>query len=88
MTPKFPVRSSVYISSKHLVTARLVQKLEDKFLGPFKVVQEVSTYARRLNLLPSILYHLVFLISVLKPQGNIREVLEDFRQPVVHGDNV
>ena len=55
----------VFLSSRNITTARLSKKLDDKILGPFKVVEKVG-YLYRLELLVSIRIYNIFYPSLLR----------------------
>ena len=42
-------------------------KLDDKKLGPFKILEKVGTHARKLELLGRMRIHQVFHVSFLEP---------------------
>lgn len=88
LTPNFIVGSKIYILSKNIRTARPLHKLEDKFLGLFTVLAEVGIYVRKLNLLLFIKYNLIFSISLLKIEGDVRLRLKDYYQPVVRAKGI
>ena len=66
--PEFAVGSKVWLSSENIKTKRPSKKLDYRRLGPFEVIQKISTHAVRLRLPDSMkLLHPVFHIRLLEP---------------------
>ncbi len=64
----YEIGNSVFLSSKNVITARPSKKLDDKMIGPFKVIDKVrSSY--HLDLPNSIKFHNVFHRSLLCKAG-------------------
>ena len=65
--PCYAIEDKVYLSRGKLRTSRPCPKLDNVFLGPFKIVQRVGTRAYKLQLSPTMKIHPVFHTSRLKP---------------------
>ncbi|KAG1121331.1 hypothetical protein G6F42_012533 [Rhizopus arrhizus] len=65
---KLNVGDQVYINSKNIITARPMKKLDHKRLGPFKIVEKISSHAYKLDLPTSMKIHPTFHISRLTPR--------------------
>jgi hypothetical protein len=61
----FEVGDKVWLSAKHIQTARPLKKLDYKRLGPFKVTKVINRNAYRLELPYSMKVHNVFHVSLL-----------------------
>jgi hypothetical protein len=61
----FEVGGKVWLSAKHIQTARPSKKLDYKRLGPFKVTKVINRNAYRLELPYSMKVHNVFHVSLL-----------------------
>jgi hypothetical protein len=61
----FEVGDKVWLSAKHIQTARPSKKLDYKRLGPFKVTKVINRNAYRLELPYSMKVHNVFHVSLL-----------------------
>lgn len=57
----------VKLSSKNLPSQRPTQKLDNRFLGPFKVIKQVNSVAYQLELPPQMKIHNTFHVSLLEP---------------------
>ncbi|MBW0523577.1 hypothetical protein O181_063292 [Austropuccinia psidii MF-1] len=67
-TPVFNPGDMVWLSSKNIKSTRTTRKLSERWLGPFPILNEVSTHAYRLKLPSSWEYnHPPFQISLLEP---------------------
>ena len=64
---RFRVGQHVWLDARNIRTARPQKKLDWKNLGPFKVVEEVSPHAYRLELPASMRIHPVFYVNKLRP---------------------
>jgi hypothetical protein len=62
------IGDQVYINSKNITTTRPMKKLDHKRLGPFKIVEKVSSHAYKLDLPTSMKIHPTFHISKLTPR--------------------
>jgi hypothetical protein len=62
----FEVEDKVWLSAKHIQTARPSKKIDYKMLGPFKVTKVINRNAYRIELLPYLMkVHNVFHVSLL-----------------------
>jgi hypothetical protein len=61
----FEVGNKVWLSAKHIQTARQLKKLNYKRLGPFIVTKVINRNAYRLELPYSMKVHNVFHVSLL-----------------------
>jgi hypothetical protein len=61
----FEVGDKVWLSAKHIQTARPSKKLDYRWLGPFKVTKVINRNAYRLELPYSMKVHNVFHVSLL-----------------------
>jgi hypothetical protein len=68
---EFASGTKVWLRSLNVKTARPSVKLEDKKLDPFKIREEVETYARRLELPLTMKIHSVFHVSMLEPYKEV-----------------
>ena len=66
---EYQVGDSVRLSSENIKTTRPSKKLDDRMLGPFKIVEKVGA-SYRLELPPSMHQHDVFSPSYLRPAAN------------------
>ena len=76
----------VMLSAKNLRTMRPSKKLDDKYYGPFTVVEAVGNNAYRLKLPPSYQIHDVFHVSLLEPY-RVREGEAPTRPPAILVDD-
>src|ERR1700722_19489428 len=66
--PEFPISSKVWLNAKNIKTKRPAKKFDHKNLGPFEVIEKISSHAYRLRLPNSMkALHPVFSINLLKP---------------------
>lgn len=65
-TPNFQIGDLVFLDSKNISTRRPSRKLEHKKLGPFKIIEKMSTHAYRLELPQTMACHDVFHVSRLR----------------------
>jgi len=66
--PEFKVGSQVWLNAKNIQTKRPTKKLDHRYLGPYEIIQQISTHAFKLKLPDSMkLLHPVFHISLLEP---------------------
>lgn len=77
--PTFDVGQKVWLSARNIKSARPSNKLDDKFLGPFQVAEQVSSHAYRLKLPSTLKIHDVFHVQLLEPYKP--NSLQDRRQP-------
>ena len=66
-SPSFKVNDLVWLIHHQVKTSRPCAKLDNKRLGPFKIIQEISKIAFKLELPLSMKIHPVFHISHLEP---------------------
>ena len=66
--PEFPIGSKVWLNAKNIKTKRPAKKFDHKNLGPFEVLEKISSHAYRLRLPNSMkVLHPVFSINLLEP---------------------
>ncbi|TPX16414.1 uncharacterized protein E0L32_012424 [Thyridium curvatum] len=65
--PSFSEGDMVYLLRKNITTKRPSDKLDHKKLGPFKIVQRISTSNYRLSLPKTMRIHPIFHVSLLEP---------------------
>ena len=64
----FKVGDKVRLSAKNIKTIRSSQKLDHRFLGPFRIIKKIGTQAYKLKLPPKYSrIHNVFHVSLLEP---------------------
>src|SRR6266480_1724706 len=68
--PPFEVGKKVWLLRCHIRMKRPSDKLDDKWLGPFKIKEVISRNARRLKLPETVRIHPVFHVSLLEPHNN------------------
>ena len=68
--PVFKVGDQVYVSRRNMPTSRPSRKLDHKYLGPFEILQQVSSHAYRLQLPSTVHQHPVFHVQELTPAVN------------------
>ena len=72
--PAFKKKKLTWLLWKHVETKQPSTKLDNKKLGPFKILEKVGTYAKKLELLITIKIHPVFHVSFLEPfRGNSKD---------------
>ena len=74
--PTFKENDFVWLDRRNIKTTRPAQKIDSRFIGPFKVIRKVSSSAYQLELPDSLCrLHPVFHVSLLKPAQRISEIL-------------
>ena len=82
MEPAFKRGDKVYLLRKHIKTKRLSTKLDFKKLGPFKILEKISSVNYQLQLPKNSRLHLVFHVSLLEPaRGNTPIATDTELQP-------
>src|SRR5882724_8637203 len=65
LIPLFQVEDTVWLDSHHIKTTCLSKKLDHRFLGPFPIVERVSSHGFQLGLpLALSCIHLIFHVSL------------------------
>ena len=64
---QFAIGDSVLLSTQNMRLKGIPHKLQQKFCGPYKVLERIGTQAYRLKLPDIWRIHLVFHVSLLKP---------------------
>jgi transposase InsO family protein len=64
---KFGIGDMVYLDARNISTKRPKKKLDYKYFGPYKVLEQIGTQAYKLDLPPSLAIHPVFHVSLLEP---------------------
>ena len=66
-TPAYQVGEQVYLQGKNICTNQPSRKLSQKYLGPFKISEKISSHAYRLALPNDMKIHNVFHVKLLEP---------------------
>jgi hypothetical protein len=85
----YEVGKLVWLNSKNVRTSRPSKKLDDKNLGPFKIVEKRSDVVVRLELPKTMKIHPVFHVKLLKPFEEIERVKREQKIPkpvVIEGE--
>ena len=65
--PPYQVRGQVWLNSWNIQTQRPFRKLDNKWIGPFKVLELIGKHAYHLELPKTLWIQLVFHSSLLRP---------------------
>ena len=68
--PRLQIGDQVWLDARHIQTLRPSRKLDNRRLGPFKVIEPIGTHAYRIDLPISMKIHNVFNVSRLSPAAN------------------
>ena len=77
--PEFTVKSKVWIDTRNIRTTRPSKKLDYKKIGPFEIIEKISSHAYKLKLPKDVKIHPVFHVSRLEPY--IRTQIPNRTQP-------
>jgi hypothetical protein len=77
------IGESVWLNRINIRTTRPAIKFDDKYLGPFKILEAVIDVSFRLQLPPDWKIHDVFHVSLLERQGHV-SLIEHAETPLVH----
>jgi hypothetical protein len=82
---EYEVGKLVWLNSKNIKTTRPTKKLDDKCLGPVKIIEKRSNSVVKLELPETVKIHPVFHVKLLKPFQEIKEVKRQQKvlEPVV-----
>lgn len=69
LAPDFEEGSLVLLNAQHVATTRPTKKLDDKFIGPFRIVKRTGPVNYRLNI-PGCQIHNVFHVNCLRPYAD------------------
>ncbi len=78
---QFYLREQVWLDASHLKLPHQKAKLTPKCLGPFKIIQEISPVAYRLELPSNWRIHNVFHASLLTPYHEMTAHSPNFTRP-------
>ena len=67
LVPAYQVGDQVWLNSRNIRTQRPSKKLDDKWIGPFSILELIGKRACRLELPESLQIHPVFYVSLLCP---------------------
>ena len=68
--PNYQVGDQVWLDTRNLSTRRPSKKLDNKYDGPFKILQKISSHAYKLELPRTWTCHDVFNVSMLRPAAS------------------
>jgi hypothetical protein len=69
-TPTYTVGQYVFVSRRNLRSRRPSDKLDHRYIGPFRILARVGSHAYRLELPSTVRIHPVFHVSLLLPAEN------------------
>jgi len=69
-SPAYRVGDDVFLNTKNMRTRRPCKKLDDKWIGPYKIAAIINPRAYRLELPANIHIHPVFHVNLLRPAGS------------------
>ncbi len=64
----------VYLITKNIKTKRPNQKLDFKYIKPYKIIKKISENNYKLKLLPKVKLYLIFYVSLLKLTADIIKI--------------
>jgi hypothetical protein len=64
----FKVGDLVFLNRKNIRTTRPTKKLDHKFFGPYRIIQQINDVAFKLKLPKTLKIHPVFHVSLFKPK--------------------
>ena len=88
--PAYQVGDEVWHLRRHIQTTRPSSKLDFKRLGPFEIIQRISSHAYKLDLPASMKWHPVFHLCLLEPPASnpLAGQKQPAPPPIIVDDNV
>lgn len=78
-TPDIQPNDLVFLDRRNIKTIRPSRKLDDKKLGPFKVIRQINPVAFELKLPKTMKIHPVFHVSLLEPKT--KDIIQQMSTP-------